>query len=134
VAGGVDQVEAVGFAVARRVLDPDGLGLDRYPALTLELHGVEQLRTVVACLHGAGALEDAVGQRRLPMVDVRDDREVADVLGGLGHTGDYGQAARVRPRAAPVRAPQRRPRPSRAVISRPACRASGTLRAATAAA
>src|SRR3712207_9011198 len=33
VPGRVDQVEAVGLAVARRVLDADGLGLDRDPPL-----------------------------------------------------------------------------------------------------
>ena len=82
VAGRVDQVQAVGLAVAGLVLHAHGLGLDRDAALALELHRVEQLRAVLARVDGAGDLEDAVGQRRLPMVDVGDDREVADVAGG----------------------------------------------------
>jgi membrane protein YdbS with pleckstrin-like domain len=41
---------------------------------------------VLARVDRAGDLEDAIGQRRLPMVDVGDDREVADVRGGCGHS------------------------------------------------
>ena len=41
VAGRVDQVQVVGLAVGRRVLDAHGLRLDRDPALPLEVHRVE---------------------------------------------------------------------------------------------
>ncbi len=85
VAGRVDQVQPVGLPVLGLVLHPHRLGLDRDAALALELHRVEQLGAVVAGVDRAGGLEDAVGQRRLPMVDVGDDREVADVLGGARH-------------------------------------------------
>src|SRR5829696_8785136 len=88
VTGRVDQVEAIGLAVARRVLDAHRLGLDRDPALALELHRVEQLRAMLARVDRARDLEDAVGERRLAVIDVRDDREVADVAGGLRHPGD----------------------------------------------
>src|ERR671921_1051086 len=78
-------MKAIKLAVARGVLDADGLGLDRDAALALEVHGVEQLRAVVARVYGAGDLEDAIGQGRLPMVDVGDDREVPDVRCGRCH-------------------------------------------------
>jgi hypothetical protein len=58
----------------------DSLGLDRDPALALELHRVEQLLLHIAVGDGVGRLQDAIGQRRLPMVDVGDDREVADLV------------------------------------------------------
>ena len=73
VPGRVDQVEHVPLP-----LDAHGLRLDRDPALALELHRVEHLRPHVAAGDGVRQLEDAVGERRLPMVDVGDDREVAD--------------------------------------------------------
>ncbi len=59
---------------------PDRLGLDRDPALALEVHGVENLRAHVAPGDRAGHLEDAIRERRLAVVDVRDDREVADAV------------------------------------------------------
>ena len=52
--------------------------LDRDAALALEVHRVEHLRFHLARLQRAGDLEEAVGERRLAVVDVRDDREVAD--------------------------------------------------------
>ncbi len=58
--------------------DADRLGLDRDPALALELHRVEHLRAHLATGHRVRDLENAVGERRLAVVDVRDDREVAD--------------------------------------------------------
>src|SRR5919112_6502636 len=84
-------MKAIKLAVARGVLDAGGLGLDRDAALALEVHGVEQLRAVVARVYGAGDLEDAIGQGRLPMVDVGDDREVPDVRCGRRHAAfEYG--------------------------------------------
>ena len=76
----VDQVQVVGLAVGRLIGDPDRLGLDRDPALALELHRVEHLRHVRARVNRAGQLEHAVRERRLAVVDVGDDREVPDAL------------------------------------------------------
>ena len=73
VAGRVDEVELVALPG-----DADGLRLDRDPALALELHRVEQLVAHLAARHRLGHLEDPVRERRLPVVDVGDDREVAD--------------------------------------------------------
>ena len=64
--------------VLRRVLQRDRARLDRDAALLLELHVVEHLLVHLARGHRAAPLEDAVRQRRLPVVDVGDDREVAD--------------------------------------------------------
>src|SRR5947209_16197010 len=56
------------------------MSLDRDAALALQVHCVEHLRFHLARLQRAGELEKAVGERRLSVVDVRDDREVPDVL------------------------------------------------------
>ena len=76
----VDQVQLVGLAVTRREEHPHGLRLDRDPPLALELHRVEHLRAHHARIDRMRELEDAVGERRLAVVDVGDDAEVADVL------------------------------------------------------
>ena len=76
----VDQVQVVDLAVARLVFERRGLRLDRDAALALDVHRVEHLRFHLAVAQAAAALDDAVGQRALAVVDVGNDREVADVV------------------------------------------------------
>src|SRR4051812_30743734 len=121
-------MQAIGLPVARLVLDAHGLGLDRDAALALELHRVEQLGPVLARIDRTRDLKDAVGQRRLPMVDVGDDREVADVVGGLGHgPSKYGCTRLARPaRPPPDFAPADGEEGLRALPTLPPMLASGT--------
>ena len=58
----------------------DALRLDGDAALALELHGVEHLGLHLAGFEAAAELDEAVGQRGLAVIDVRDDRKVADQL------------------------------------------------------
>jgi hypothetical protein len=76
-------VQLVGLAVARRVEDTHGLRLDGDAALALEVHRVEHLGAHLQRVDGVRDLEDAIGQRRLAVVDVGDDREVADFFHGF---------------------------------------------------
>ena len=52
VAGRVDEVEAVGQAVAGHVLEADGAGLDRDALLALEVHRIEDLARHLASIDG----------------------------------------------------------------------------------
>ena len=83
VARRVDEVEDVVLPVRRPVIQADRVGLDRDAPLALEVHAVEDLGRHFAHFERAGDLEEPVGQRRLAVVDVRDDRKIADV--GLFH-------------------------------------------------
>ena len=74
-AGRVDEVELVALP-----LDAHRLRLDRDAALALEIHRVEHLLAHVTTGDGVCELEDAIGQRRFPMIDMGDDREVADAV------------------------------------------------------
>jgi hypothetical protein len=85
VPGRVDEVKAVGPAVAGLVLEADGTGLDRDPLLALEVHRVEDLAGHLPRVDRVGHLEEPVRQGRLAVVDVGDDREVAQALLGDGH-------------------------------------------------
>ena len=78
VAGRVDQVEDVALAVVGRVVEAHRVRLDGDAPLALQVHAVEDLRLHLAGLQRAGDLEEAVGQGRLAVVDVRHDGEVAD--------------------------------------------------------
>ena len=77
VAGRVDEVEPVAQAIAGDVLQAHGARLDGDALLALEVHAVEDLADHLALVEGVGELQETVGQRRLAVVDVGDDREVA---------------------------------------------------------
>ena len=95
VAGGVDDVDDHRLAAAggTRVVDRGVLREDRDALLALEVAGVHD--TVGDALglvrgEGAGLAEHRVDQRGLAVVDVRDDRDVAQVGAGLGgHAGAF---------------------------------------------
>ena len=85
-AGGVHQVELVKEPVLRGVIEPHGLRLDGDAAFFLDLHIVEHLPLPrhLAVGEPACLLDQPVGQRRFAMVDMRDNREIADA-GKLSH-------------------------------------------------
>ena len=92
-AGCVDHVQDVGAGLSALGVvgrhgprHPHGLALDGDPALALDVHPVEVLRPGGPLVDDAGELEHPVGQRRLAVVDVRDDAEVADDR-GIGVAG-----------------------------------------------
>ena len=58
----------------------DGVALDRDALLLLQVHVVQDLVLHVARRERLGELQQAVRQGALPMVDVRDDTEVPNVL------------------------------------------------------
>ena len=64
-------------------------------ALALEVERVEDLRLHLPLLQGASGLDQTVGERRLPVIDVGDDAEVADVV--EFHKGP-GEKVRRKPR------------------------------------
>ncbi len=87
--GRVDDVE-LGLPV------PNGrvLGEDRDPLLPLEIHGVhDPLGDVLPGPKRPGLPEHGVDERRLAMVDVGDDRDVAEV-GAAGHGARDGRGGR----------------------------------------
>ena len=75
----IDQVEEVLLAILSAILERRGLRLDGDATLALELHRVEHLLGHLAPGKPAAHLDEAIGERRLAMVDVRDDGKVADM-------------------------------------------------------
>jgi hypothetical protein len=51
---------------------------NRDSPFALEIHCVENLRHHVPLRHGAGEFKQAIGKRGLSVIDVRNDREIAD--------------------------------------------------------
>ena len=77
-AGGVDQIDHMFCTVAAAIGEAHRLRLDGDAALALELHRVEHLAGHLALLQAAAALDQPVGEGRLAVVDVGDDRDVAN--------------------------------------------------------
>jgi len=80
VARRVDEVEVVDLPVLRLVLQCGRLGLDGYPTLFLDVHRVEHLGFHLAVGQAAAPLDQPVSQRRFAVIDVRNDREISDVI------------------------------------------------------
>jgi len=66
-------------------VDAHGLGLDRDAPLPFQVHAVQELLSHLPVADGPGELQEPIGEGRLAVIDVRDDREVADELLRMGH-------------------------------------------------
>jgi len=95
VAGRVDQVQDVGLAVLGPVPQSHRVLLDRDAALALEVHRIEELVLSLAIADRPRPLEQAVRERGFPVIDVRDDAEVADERGFHGCRGAGGLAVAI---------------------------------------
>ena len=76
----VDQIERVDLPVGGGVIERDGAGLDRDAALALQVHVVKDLVLHLARRNGVALFKQPIRQRRLAVVDVRDDGKISDVL------------------------------------------------------
>ena len=69
----VDQVELDSFPV-----HTNGSELDSDATLTLEIHIVERLRLEFTFFESSCDFHEAIGEGRLPVVDMGDDTEISD--------------------------------------------------------
>ena len=76
--GSVDQVELVNLAILRGIHHAHRMRLNGDAALALEVHRIQHLRLHLARRQRAGELEQTVGKRALPMINMGDNREVSD--------------------------------------------------------
>jgi hypothetical protein len=86
VARGVDKVELVFSAVGGSIVELDGAGFYRYPALALEVHIVEDLVLHLARRYRARKLEHAVGESGFTVIYMGYDAEIPYIFPrGQGH-------------------------------------------------
>ena len=76
----IDEVELKLLAVRMLIHERHALRLDGYPAFTLQVHGVEHLLGHLTISQTATALNKAICQRRLAVIDVGNDGKVSNVL------------------------------------------------------
>ena len=82
----VDEIELIGFAILRRVIQRYRLRLDGNAAFFLNIHGIQHLRFHLAFGQAAAILDETVGKRGFAVVNMGDDGEIAD-MGELAHAG-----------------------------------------------
>ena len=63
VPGGVDEIEDVRLPIVGLVVQPNRMRLDGDAALTLQVHGIQDLCLHLTRLQGTGRLQDAIGKR-----------------------------------------------------------------------
>ena len=80
VAGSVDQVEGIGFAVLGFVVEMNGTCFDRDAAFTLNVHIIEQLLFHVTLGDGFCFFQQSVSERGLTVVDMCDDTKISDMI------------------------------------------------------
>ena len=78
--GRVDEIEFIDLAVLCLIIQLDGARLDRDAAFAFDLHIVEQLLLHLAGGDALCRLQNAVGQRAFAVVDMGNDRKIADLL------------------------------------------------------
>ena len=76
---GIDEVELIIDTILGDIAQGDALRLDGDAALALEIHRVEHLLLHLALLQAATHLDEPIGERTLAVVDMGDDREIANV-------------------------------------------------------
>jgi hypothetical protein len=77
----IDQVELVRFAVSGRVAHAHGARFDGDALFPLEIHRVEKLGFHLALGDGIRLFQQPIGEGRFTVVDVRDDRKIANLCG-----------------------------------------------------
>ena len=78
----VDEIQLIALPVLRQVLEGDRVTLDGDAALAFELHAIQDLVAKVPCPDRVASLDETIGERRLAVVDVGDDAEIANVVHG----------------------------------------------------
>ena len=78
----IEQVQLIALAGFARVTHRHRMRFDRDPALPFQVHRIKKLVLPLALLDRACALEQPVRQRRLAVIDVRDDAKIARQLNG----------------------------------------------------
>ena len=74
----VDEIEHIVLPVVGAVVEPDGARLNGDAALPLQLHIIQNLRLHLPFVHGAGLLQQPVGQRGFAVVDVGNNGKISN--------------------------------------------------------
>ena len=75
----VDKIQLKHLSITSGVVQGDTLRLDGNAPFSLDVHRVENLRRHFALRQPSTALDEPIGERRLAVIDVGNDRKVANL-------------------------------------------------------
>ena len=81
---GINQIELIGLTILGVIVKRDTLRFDGNTPLPLDIHRIENLSRHLSLGQPTTRLDEAIGERGLAMIDVRDDGEITDVF-LIGH-------------------------------------------------
>ena len=76
----IDEIELIDLAGDRFETERHALCLDGDAALALQIHGIENLRLHLPSVETTALLDESIRQGRFAVIDVSNDRKVADIL------------------------------------------------------
>ena len=79
-AGGINQIEHVSFAIICLIINTHRIGFDCDAALAFDIHRVKQLLFHIAVFDGSGFLNQTVCQSGFSMVDMRHNGKVSNFV------------------------------------------------------
>ena len=74
---GIKKIQPVSMPIFGQILHRHRVGLNGDSPLPLQIHGVQQLILLIAIFDGASHFEQSIGQRRLAVIDMRDNTKIA---------------------------------------------------------
>ena len=75
----IDDIELVCLAALSLIVQRDALRLYSDSSLPLDIHGVEDLSSHFAIAKSTTVLDKSICKRRFPMINMGNDREIADI-------------------------------------------------------
>ena len=91
----INDIELIGTAIASRIAQRHALRLDGDAALPLQVHRIEHLLGHFPRAQAAAKLNEAVGERGLAVVNVGDNRKIANVIHGFHYRSASNRLCRM---------------------------------------
>jgi len=89
-AGGVNEIQEIIFAVFCTVGQAYGLAFDRYASFPFNVHGVKKLVVELAVGYHIAKLDKAVSQGGFAVVNVSNDTEISNIVHMLFYVVEWG--------------------------------------------
>ena len=77
--GGINEVKLIDLPILGGIVEGNALSFDRNASLTFDIHGVEHLLGHFTRRQATADLDQTICQCRFAMIDVRNDREIANM-------------------------------------------------------